>query len=363
MPSRHRSTGLDVLRAIAVLMVLVRHAEPCPADASGWAATLWRHLQMGGWAGVDLFFVLSGFLVGGLLFREFRETGSLKFGRFFIRRAFKIYPPFWALLGFLVLWNLETRGWIGHLLPDLLFYQNYVPGIWGTNWSLAVEEHFYLLLPAVLLCLAAVRGADRPFRYFPRLAGCLAVICLGLRAWNASSPYDEYTHLTPTHLRIDGLFFGAVLAYFHTYRHEALVAFCRHFRWALLGAGVVAFLPAYLLPLEESLFIQIIGFALQWLGAGALIGFALGRTTVPGKVAHALAAIGRTSYATYLWHFWIGRVGFPALALSAGFEWEWTIRMLCYFAATIGAGFVLTELIERPFLRLRDRWLPRGGEG
>ncbi|HEV7402895.1 MAG TPA: acyltransferase [Chthoniobacteraceae bacterium] len=360
MPSRHRSIGLDVLRAVAVLMVLVRHAEPCPAGSSGWGHAVWQHLQRGGWAGVDLFFVLSGFLVGGLLFHEFHETGTLKFGRFFIRRAFKIYPPFWVFLGFLIAWSFRTRGFVGPLLPEVFFYQNYVRGIWGTNWSLAVEEHFYLLLPAVLLCLAAVRGAERPFLQFPRLFGLLAVVCFALRAWNASNPYDEYTHLTPTHLRLDGLFFGAVLAYYHTYEHERFVAFCRrHGRWLLAG-GVAAFLPAYLLPLEESLFMQIGGFALHWLGAGALVCFTLSRTTVPGKTARALAAIGRTSYATYLWHFWISRIGFPALAQIAGFEWNWTIRTVCYFIATLGAGFLLTAYIERPFLWLRDQQFPRG---
>ncbi len=317
---------------------------------------------MGGWAGVDLFFVLSGFLVGGLLFREYRETGALNFRRFFIRRGFKIYPPFWIFLGFLIVWSFWTRGGVGNLLPELFFYQNYVPGIWGTNWSLAVEEHFYLLLPCVLLWLASRRGAARPLQPFPRLVGYLAVLCLALRAWNASQTFDNYTQLTPTHLRIDGLFFGALLAYYHTYDHERLVAFCRRFRWWLLAGGVAAFLPAYFLPLEESLYIQIAGFAVQWLGAGALICHTLSRTTVPGKMAHALAAVGRTSYATYLWHFWIGVYGLRYIADLAGFQWTWASRTVCYFIATIGAGFVLTAWIERPFLRMRDRRFPRGGQ-
>jgi peptidoglycan/LPS O-acetylase OafA/YrhL len=360
VPSRHRSIGLDVLRAVAILMVLIRHGDPRPAASSAWGDAVWRHLQMGGWAGVDLFFVLSGFLVGGLLFRELRETGALNFGRFFIRRAYKIYPPFWAFLAFLIAWSFCTRGGVGNLLPDLFFYQNYVPGIWGTNWSLAVEEHFYLLLPGVLLWLARVRGSARAFHQFPRLFGYFAVLCMGLRAWNASRTFDVYTHLTPTHLRIDGLFFGAVLAYFHTFEHERFVAFCRRYSRWLLAGGIAAYIPAYILPLEESLYIQIVGFAVQWLGAGALICFALSRTTVPGKKARALAAIGRTSYATYLWHFWIGRVGFPAFAHLAGFEWPWPAHTVCYFIATIGAGFVLTACIERPFLRMRDRRFPRG---
>jgi peptidoglycan/LPS O-acetylase OafA/YrhL len=320
---------------------------------------VWRHLQMGGWAGVDLFFVLSGFLVGSLLFREYRETGALNFGRFFIRRAYKIYPPFWVFMSFLIVWSLVAHGGVGNLLPDLFFYQNYVRGIWGTNWSLAVEEHFYLLLPALLLWLESTRRSERPFQQFPRLFGYLAVVCLALRARNSWNTFDTYTHLTPTHLRIDGLFFGALLACCHTYEHERFVAFCRRYRWWLLAGGVAAFLPACFLPLEESMYIQIPGFAVQWLGAGALICFTLGRTTPPGKMAHTLAAIGRTSYATYLWHFWIGWFGLPALAHVAGFQWTWSAHTVCYFIATIGAGFLLTAWIERPFLRMRDARFPK----
>jgi peptidoglycan/LPS O-acetylase OafA/YrhL len=90
VPSRHRSIGLDVLRAIAVLMVLTHHAVPFPAEVSAWGNAVCQFIQGGCWPGVDLFFVLSGFLVGGLLFHEYHATGTLKLGRFFLRRGFKI---------------------------------------------------------------------------------------------------------------------------------------------------------------------------------------------------------------------------------------------------------------------------------
>ena len=87
---------LDVLRAVAVILVILRHGKI--ASGSGALPGLSRMLERGGWTGVDLFFVLSGFLISGLLFREFERTGRISHVRFLIRRGFRIYPPLWFLL-------------------------------------------------------------------------------------------------------------------------------------------------------------------------------------------------------------------------------------------------------------------------
>ena len=147
-----RITGLDLLRFIAVMLVLFRHLHP-PADGfSGWGRIL-ELLQNGGWVGVDIFFVLSGFLVSRLLFSEFKRRGDFFLGRFLVRRAFKIYPAFWVLIAVTVAVrlfrshpDLSSR----NLVNELLFIQNYGFGLWGHTWSLAVEEHFYLLFAGAL---------------------------------------------------------------------------------------------------------------------------------------------------------------------------------------------------------------------
>src|SRR5436189_6436623 len=96
-PSSSRLLGLDILRVCAVLLVFGRH-YPTPAEAPEFWKNLVPVMQRGSWIGVDLFFVLSGFLVSGLLFREYLERGSVQIGRFLVRRAFKIYPAFWAMI-------------------------------------------------------------------------------------------------------------------------------------------------------------------------------------------------------------------------------------------------------------------------
>src|ERR1700722_9204731 len=113
-----RSKGIDVLRAIAVLLVIAYHAG-VPV------------LRNAGWSGVDLFFVLSGFLVSGLLFSENKTFGKIRVGRFLIRRGFKIYPAFYLMLGvtalarFLV-WHVDIFGPAWH---EALFLQSYLPGL------------------------------------------------------------------------------------------------------------------------------------------------------------------------------------------------------------------------------------------
>ena len=169
-----RNPSLDVLRAVAVLLVFCYHSE---------AALL---VSRFGWTGVDLFFVLSGFLVSGLLFKEYQATEQLRPGRFLLRRGLKIYPQFYffiaASLAVACLQGAPPR--MRQLAAELCFVQNYEPGMWSHTWSLGVEEHFYLLLTLVMVLLAK-RGGTNPFRVLPRwIAGsCAAILVLRVITW------------------------------------------------------------------------------------------------------------------------------------------------------------------------------------
>src|SRR5277367_6483083 len=125
-----RNKRLDVLRCVAILLVLFHHGQITPL------------FSRAGWVGVDLFFVLSGFLISGLLFGEYRKKGSIQFQRFFIRRGFKIYPAFYFLLAFVALVELYRHVFssLTKYLHEVFFIQSYYPGIWSYTWSLAVEE-------------------------------------------------------------------------------------------------------------------------------------------------------------------------------------------------------------------------------
>jgi peptidoglycan/LPS O-acetylase OafA/YrhL len=157
-----------------------------------------------GWTGVDLFFVLSGFLVGGLMMREWKATGGVEIGRFLKRRAFKIWPSYYLFLA--VVTVLHVRPLREFFWQNLLNVQNYVPSSLSHTWSLAVEEQFYLGMAALLGL-----WTWRKWR-----AGSLLTVCLALavvvevnRAVQLMQGREIYFY---THTRIDAMLLGVSLA-------------------------------------------------------------------------------------------------------------------------------------------------------
>jgi len=142
MSEYKRLREIDFLRGIAILLVFFRHKE------------LFSSLTKMGWIGVDLFFVISGFLVSGLLFKEYKRFGSINVKLFLIRRGFKIYPIYYLSYIFYLFFKLKSETFsLKYVLADLFFIQNYVYGFgyaYVASWSLAIEEHFYLVLALLL---------------------------------------------------------------------------------------------------------------------------------------------------------------------------------------------------------------------
>ena len=193
MPSSSRSLRLDLLRALAVFLVLGRHMHPLSQQLPEFFQVLSRLWQRAGWMGVDLFFVVSGFLVSGLIFSEYRQHRALNLWRFYARRGLKIYPAFYLLLLSTVIVTVQKGKQLKWpaLLSEIFFVQNYRPGLWNHTWSLAVEEHFYLLLPLLLLYLAKTApGSENPFGLVPKVfallaGGALLYRCMGaVGIWN-----------------------------------------------------------------------------------------------------------------------------------------------------------------------------------
>ena len=133
MPSARRSKELDCLRCVAVFLVLCRHLPDLPDSLWGPFRVPVHLLYEAGWAGVDLFFVLSGFLISGLLFREHQKYRRIDFKQFLVRRGLKIYPAFYCLIagtiGVAILnrWNLPWK----RVFAEVFFVQNYFTGLWG----------------------------------------------------------------------------------------------------------------------------------------------------------------------------------------------------------------------------------------
>lgn len=361
-----RMLGLDLLRLLAVVLVLGRHMEDPPRIFPGFLQTLLDRWHLSGGLGVDLFFVLSGFLVSGLLFAEFKKHGDLSVKRFYLRRGWKIYPAFYFLLAFTYVCHwlvVGTKMRDRPFFTELFFIQNYQQAYWNHTWTLAVEEHFYILLPLLLLALVRRNpGAANPFRAIPAIVGATALGILAVRLvnWGVRSEYSFYTHAWPTHLRVDSLFFGVALGYAYHFHHDAVTRWLRPWRYALLIAGACLLWAP--LPLGDwtQFYIHTFGFTQHYLGAAALLVWTLLCRIPENLVTHWLAKLGSYSYSIYLWHMALMYWAVWQLR-DAGFSWH--VRTLIYMGGAFVIGITMAKLLELPVLKFRDRMFPSRSGG
>lgn len=364
-PARHpRVAGLDLLRLLAILLVLGRHLPSPPPTWPGVWQSAFLGWQRGGWVGVDLFFVLSGFLVSGLLFTEYIARGRLSIWRFYIRRGWKIYPPFYTLIAvsviIILLYGHTVSGY--SLASELLFLQSYEPGMWNHTWSLAVEEHFYLMLPLVLsLILRLNRKSKTPLGPVLPLAWCIAVFvcCLRLVNWEVHPAYSHQTHLFPTHLRLDSLFFGVAMSYTYHFRPSAFRDRLAPWRRALMVSGALLLVPAFVFPLETTPFIFTGGLTVFYLGSGMLLAGVLLSEVPRHRVVNVLAMLGACSYSIYLWHMFVIGWIIPTVQLALGLSFGFGVRAALDIGGSLAFGVFMAKLIEAPALALRDRRFPR----
>ncbi len=364
-----RWQSLDVLRGVAVLLVLIRHL-PLYSTMRRLFPGLYdvlHTLQTGGWVGVDLFFVLSGFLVSGILFRQYQRDGRIQPGRFLIRRGFKIYPAFWVLIATTLVWFAATlhpfpiQKVLESTVAELTFLQNYLPGIYAHTWSLAVEEHCYIGICLLLTLMTSLaRGSANPFRWLPAFVITMAVGVLALRVWTipAVLPKNLLPTFGATHLRCDTFLLGTLVGYAFNFSDGKFLAFCQRFRPLCLLLGGACLLPVFFLQLETDRIVCTWLFTLTALGGVLLLMGALGSSGKTSLAAGLLATIGEHSYSIYLWHILVSKIWLLAILKTYRVPVDlvtWTVLSLL---TSILAGILSSYLIEKPALKLRDRWFP-----
>lgn len=353
-----RNVGLDCLRFIAVMLVLGRHMV-LPEGASN-LLKLW---QRGGWIGVDLFFVLSGFLVSSLLFKEVLRTGQADVKRFLIRRAYKIYPAFWIFLAFTFALTF-VRGdqvTLAAFLGEMLFLQNYLGGIWQHTWSLAVEEHFYLGMAFLFWVIRRRQNANPllgSMSFIPKTFAIVAIGCLLFRVMNLwiCPEYDHRYYLFGTHIRIDSLTYGVLLSYLWHFRNlEQRIA--RIPTWLLVLSGCSLLAPAFMWELADQPWISIVGVIGLYIGSGNILLAALRYRETNLDSVKLCSSLGAASYSIYLWHMPVNYWGYTAIQSATGLG-GFEFYLVVYLLGSFGFGWLMNRVIEAPVLQLRDQRFP-----
>lgn len=366
-----RLHGLDHLRAIAIILVMIFHY--------GRGVPLWLEpVKQIGWTGVDLFFVLSGYLIGYQLLSEYKRTNGIRFMRFYLKRFFRIIPAFVAVL-MLYFFMGEMRE--GHGLPPLwrflTFTQNFGLDVQTQNsfshaWSLCIEEQFYLLLPLTILLIFISRSQKVSpylmlglilFGFIFRISSWNEYVQPFIDEGNQRQMYYGFVEKVyyPSYNRMDGLVIGVGIAAIFNFKPKIKNYLTQHGNFILL-MGIGLFIFAY--KICENLIsynAMVFGLPLISLAYGLIVIAAISPSCILYKFKTKFTFIIATlSYAIYLTHkqlyhlikIWIDGTGIENIEI-------WTF-WICIIAAILG-GLVLHLIIEKPFMKIRKKVLSREG--
>ena len=343
-------SALNGIRALAVSLVFFAHGGL-------------EHLVPGG-LGVTLFFVLSGYLITTLMQREYSTTGTLALTAFYLRRIVRLMPPLMvvvALTALLASLNLidgdfSPRG----LLSVLFYFGNYhviaydfsgMPAGMGVVWSLAVEEHYYLLYPPLASLLLSLRR--------PKIAALVLVsLCsaiFGWRCWLAVQGVSENYISMATDTRADAILAGCLMAFVSNPVMQPVAA-PRLPRDLLIGLGSLLLLLATLLYRDE-LFRLTLRYTLQSVAVALLIRLAIVHAAKPSLrwlSSRPLVYLGTVSYTVYLSH--------QIILNGVQRHWpelDWTATLMLTALLTLAVAEPMRRWVEQPSVRLR-RYLTPG---
>jgi peptidoglycan/LPS O-acetylase OafA/YrhL len=337
---RGRVPGLDGLRAVAIVLVLLAHGVK--THGFPFADQLHGLLAEGG-LGVDLFFLISGFLITLLLLREQKKSGKISIPAFYSRRCLRILPAYVTVvvvLSGLVLFRVVSIG-TSDWLAALTYTTNWLPDpgwVTGHFWSLSLEEHFYLLWP--LLCWLG-----------PRWAWGFGGVCIvgmpvaRLVLW--TSGFSAIPVETSTLTRLDGIATGCVLALLIWQpRGRALGAWTtRHAAW-LAPLALAILVGSVILSVHWYRFHLLLGYSLNHLALAVLIWVCMTSGGRLGQVLQSrpLVVLGTLSYSIYLWQ---------QLFLNPDSS-SWVCRWPVNVGLVLVTAAASYGVIERPFLRLKE---------
>lgn len=330
-----RLSALDGLRTLAIALVFAHHID--------------QRALPGGFIGVDVFFVISGFIITHLLLREHEQNGAISLGRFYVRRLLRLYPAF--LLMVLITAPIAAIDQIGKPAEDSLFALTYLTDFWANyqgglslllhTWSLAVEEQFYLIWPAILIF--ALRRRWRIQQVITPLILISLVITFAVYEAHIGRLHN-IQYLPTSHVAELGS--GILLA---VWLREGLPAAARIL--ATEGAALLALVALVVCEFVLNNYwwsFPAVTLACWPLVAHVVTNESSGLTRFFSQ--RALVWMGRRSYGFYIWHYPI------ILLLDRSVSSSWLVAAVA-LPLTLMATVLSWRLVEQPVLRYKDaRW-------
>jgi peptidoglycan/LPS O-acetylase OafA/YrhL len=359
--NRERQPGLDLLRALAIVVVVIYHAALFGFKLPG-------RVDRFGWIGVDLFFVLSGYLIGGQLLVPVAPDRRINLGRFFARRVLRIMPAYFVVLAIYFLlppWR-EYPEMSQPLWKFLLSLQNIAlhgGTAFSHAWSLAVEDQFYLALPFLLLFLYRRPRAAMIIPCLIILGGILLRTFLAYRNLDEEGVsfrgFQAWIYY-PTWTRLDPLVYGVVLAAIERFRPNWWQRFINCAPWIWVpGLALIAY-ALYLGETDEVTVVACVWqFPLIAIGMAALLVCAVSprlpfrRVAIPGA-----AFIASIAYSAYLVQKLVIH-GVAQFCGVHGIDLKSAPALIAVELCVYAAASFLFFAVERPFLQLRHRIVPR----
>lgn len=367
MSTTHRLPGLDHLRALAIIIVFLYHYQLFGHPY--WIDTLGSF----GWTGVDLFFVLSGYLIGGQLMSSIKREGRINYGSFYVKRIFRIIPAYLAVLILYYTFPAFTeRSSLPPLWKFLTFTQNFGLDLsknaaFSHAWSLCIEEQFYLILPLVMIALVATNSVKKGIWLLPllfvlgfavRIYNWQTFIEPTLESGNFGVSFYKWMYY-PTYNRLDGLLVGLSLAALFTFA-PALKERLTRYGNVLLLISLVLIAGTYWLCINPYSFdTAVFGYPLISISYGVMVLAALSPSCILYKYSSRLTRLIATiSFSLYLTHKQLIHLTHLMLKGSGIDTDSYILFWISVLVSLLGAA-ILYFTVEKPFLRLRDYLLSK----
>jgi peptidoglycan/LPS O-acetylase OafA/YrhL len=363
--SQNKFYGLDHLRALAITLVFFYHYQMPLFGHPDWLPDLVKF----GWTGVDLFFVLSGFLIASQLFEQIKNDHKIDLKTFFLKRFFRIIPAYWTVLMVYFLCPFfREREALMSVWKFLFFIQNFGLNIveFGTfshAWSLCVEEHFYLLLPIILFLLLRFKVFKKA--YWLLIALFLFGIFIRHYGWeNFYLPNIEeddaypiwYKYLYyPSYNRLDGLLVGVSIAAIYQFLPRIWLKI-GNFGNEWIAWGFIVLFGAYFLCEDQtSYYATVFGFPTVAIGYGFLVLGALSPTSFLFKWQSKITTfIATLSYSIYLIHKGVFHLT-QNLISPLGIHKNSHLMLIICLISCLFFAFLLHLIVEKPFIKFRKK--------